>query len=72
MGSGVAVLLRHTCAETVSSRKLKALRFGEDLLNAGSLEVFTLRGRRLPVAADCFLSVLKQQMDVVRVVPDFA
>lgn len=72
MGTGVAVLLRHTCAETVSSRKLKALRFEENILNSGSLEVFTLNGRRLPVAADRFLSILKQEMDVVRVAPDFA
>ena len=72
LGTGVAVLLRHTCAETVSSRKLKALRFEENILNSGSLEVFTLNGRRLPVAADRFLSILKQEMDVVRVAPDFA
>jgi len=71
MGTGVAVLLRHTCAETVNNKKLKALRFEEDVLNSGALEVFTLNGRRLPVAADRFLLMLKQEMDVVHLAPDF-
>ncbi|MBM7324698.1 LysR family transcriptional regulator [Agrobacterium sp. S2] len=70
VGTGVAVLLRHSCAETIGSGKLKAIRFEDEILNSGSLDVFALNGRRLPVAADRFLAILKQEMDVFRTVPD--
>jgi DNA-binding transcriptional LysR family regulator len=71
MGTGVAVLLRHTCAETVANKKLKALKFAEYILNSGALEVFTLSNRQLPVAADRFLLTLKQEMDLADVARDF-
>lgn len=61
-GTGIAVLHRHTCGETVRQGTLKAIAFKEDIMNAGYIEVFSLASRRLPVAAERLLGVLEEEM----------
>jgi DNA-binding transcriptional LysR family regulator len=63
VGHGVAVLTRLTCVESLESRQVVAVRFKEPEMNRGTVDVITLTGRRLPVAAERFLVPLRRILD---------
>jgi DNA-binding transcriptional LysR family regulator len=62
-GHGVAILTRLTCVESLRTRQLVALRFQEAEMNQGTIDVITLAGRRLPVAAERFLVPLRRLLE---------
>lgn len=61
-GVGIAVLMRHSCHETVRDGTVKTLKFKERALNSGTLDVITLAGRQLPLAAEKFLDSLRAEL----------
>jgi DNA-binding transcriptional LysR family regulator len=65
VGHGVAILTRLTCIESLRDRHLVALRFQEPEMNAGTIDVFTLAARRLPIAAERFLVALRRELDAL-------
>lgn len=65
VGHGVSVLARMSCIETLRARRLVALRFQEQEMARGTIEVMTLAGRPLPVAAERFLVPLRRALDVL-------
>ena len=65
VGHGVAVLTRLTCIESLRAHQLVALRFQEPEMSSGTIDVITLAGRRLPVAAERFLVPLRRVLDAL-------
>jgi DNA-binding transcriptional LysR family regulator len=65
LGNGVAVLARLSAIESLRTRKLRAIRFKEENLASGTIDVITLAGRRLPVAAEKFLIALRGAIDAL-------
>lgn len=63
VGHGVAVLTRLSCFESLRSKQLMALRFQEPEMNVGTVDVITLAGRKLSVAAERFLVPLRRILD---------
>ena len=64
VGHGVALLTRLFCFESLRSSQLVALRFQEQEMARGTIDVLTLAGRRLPVPAERFLVPLRRVLDV--------
>jgi DNA-binding transcriptional LysR family regulator len=65
LGHGVAVLARLSSIESLRTRKLRAIRFKEENLASGTIDVITLANRRLPVAAEKFLIALRREIDML-------
>jgi DNA-binding transcriptional LysR family regulator len=68
-GDGITVLLRHTVAASLQQRRVHAIPFREPQM-AGSLEIFTLARRSVPVAAKRFTSALVQEIGADGAEPD--
>lgn len=68
-GHGIAVLTRLTCIESLQTRKLKAIRFKEDSLSSGTIDVIVLANRRLPIAPEKFLAFIRRELDALPSLP---
>ncbi len=64
VGHGVAVLSRLSCLDSLRSGRLVALRFREQEMARGTIEVLTLAGRLLPLPAERFLVPLRRALDM--------
>jgi DNA-binding transcriptional LysR family regulator len=62
-GQGVTFLSRLICLEALQSRALIARKLSDPIMNSGSLELVTLSGRKLPLAAEEFLIALRREIE---------
>ncbi|MBN9062200.1 MAG: hypothetical protein BGP06_09290 [Rhizobiales bacterium 65-9] len=62
-GQGVTFLSRLTCIEDLNSGALVAKRLIDQTMNSGTLELITLAARKLPIAAEEFLVVIRREIE---------
>jgi len=63
ISDGIGVMARHTFLDSLKSHKLVPLRFKESVLSSGTIDIVTLVGRHLPLAAEKFLIALRRELD---------
>ena len=61
-GNGVTLQLRHYAAEMVRGGQLVAVPFAADVFPS-KMSVITLKGRKLPLAAERFVATLREALD---------
>lgn len=61
-GQGIAFLSALACIDSLKARRLVAVRVADAGLNSGSIDIVTLSGRKLPVAAEEFIRVARAEL----------
>jgi DNA-binding transcriptional LysR family regulator len=61
-GQGIAFLPRLPCLQSIRSGLLTAVHISDPALNAGTFDIITLAARKLPLAAEEFVSIARQEL----------
>jgi DNA-binding transcriptional LysR family regulator len=61
-GQGIAFLPRLPCVQSIKSGLLSAVQISDPLLNSGTFDIITLAARKLPLAAEEFISIARQEL----------
>jgi DNA-binding transcriptional LysR family regulator len=61
-GQGIAFLPRLPCLQSIKSGLLAAVQISDPALNSGTFDIITLAARKLPLAAEEFISIARQEL----------
>lgn len=61
-GQGIAFLPRLPCVQSIKSGLLAAVQISDPVLNSGTFDIITLAARKLPLAAEEFISIARQEL----------
>jgi DNA-binding transcriptional LysR family regulator len=61
-GQGIAFLPRLPCLQSIKSGSLVAVQVSDPALNSGTFDIITLAARKLPLAAEEFISIARQEL----------
>jgi DNA-binding transcriptional LysR family regulator len=61
-GQGIAFLPRLPCLQSIKSGLLVAVQISDPALNSGTFDIITLAARKLPLAAEEFINVARQEL----------
>jgi DNA-binding transcriptional LysR family regulator len=61
-GQGIAFLPRLPCAQSIKSGLLAGVHISDPALNSGTFDIITLAARKLPLAAEEFISIARQEL----------
>jgi DNA-binding transcriptional LysR family regulator len=62
MGQGIAFLPRLPCLQSIKNGLLAAVQISDPALNSGTFDIITLAARKLPLAAEEFISIARQEL----------
>jgi len=61
-GQGIAFLPRLPCVQSIKSGLLAAVQISDPVLNSATFDIITLAARKLPLAAEEFISIARQEL----------
>lgn len=61
-GQGIAFLPRLPCLQSIKSGLLVAVHISDPALNSGTFDIITLAARKLPLAAEEFINIARQEL----------
>ena len=61
-GQGIAFLPRLPCVQSIKSGLLAAVQISDPVLNSATFDIITLGARKLPLAAEEFISIARQEL----------
>ncbi len=61
-GQGIAFLPRLPCVQSVKAGLLAAVQVSDPVLNSGTFDIITLATRKLPLAAEEFIAMARQEL----------
>jgi DNA-binding transcriptional LysR family regulator len=61
-GQGIAFLPRLPCAQSIKSGFLAAVQISDPVLNSATFDIITLAARKVPLAAEEFISIARQEL----------
>jgi DNA-binding transcriptional LysR family regulator len=61
-GQGIAFLPRLPCVQSIKSGLLAAVQISDPVLNSATFDIITLAARKVPLAAEEFISIARQEL----------